>query len=154
MANWIKREMDEEEFYRHNKGMPPRHPAYNPFGYAPALATSNRTWAKWFARFILLSPVITILGLVLLLVVIPNKGIDPYQYNENGNFKIEKGDLDGALEDYTKALEVLPNDPVINFNRGYARHELGDIDGACIDFIKASKLGNTEAREALKAVCQ
>ena len=58
------------------------------------------------------------------------------------------------MVDYTKALEVLPNEPVINFNRGYTKYELGDIDGACVDFKKASKLGNKEGREAVKTVCQ
>ncbi len=146
--------MDEEEFYRRQKGMPGRQPTWNPFSYAPVLASSNRKWAKWFARFVLLSPVLTILGLILLSVLMPNKGIDPYQYNENGNLKIENGNFNGALDDYTKALEVLPNEPVINFNRGYTKYELGDIDGACVDFTKASKLGNKEGREAVKAVCQ
>ena len=45
--------MDEEKFYREQKQMPPRHPTYNPFGYAPILSSSNRKWAKWVARFIL-----------------------------------------------------------------------------------------------------
>ena len=44
--------------------MPPRHPTYNPFGYAPVLNTSNRKWAKWVARFILfLIPIVIIITL-------------------------------------------------------------------------------------------
>ena len=46
--------MDEEKFYKEQKHMPPRHPTYQPFGYGPVLNSSNRKWAKWVARFILL----------------------------------------------------------------------------------------------------
>ena len=142
--------MDEEEFYRRNKGMPGRQPTWNPFGYAPVLASSNSKWAKWFARIILLSiPISMIVG-----VLSPNSGIDPYQYNESGNSKMENGDVNGAMEDYTKALEVFPNDPVINYNRGVAKYNLGDTNGACIDFRKASKLGRNESLEAIQEVCQ
>ena len=56
--------MDEEKFYREQQQMPPRHPTYNPFGYAPVLNTSNRKWAKWVARFILfLIPIVIIISL-------------------------------------------------------------------------------------------
>ena len=145
--------MDEEEFYRRNTGMPGRQPTWNPFGYAPVLASSNGKWAKWFARIILLSiPISMIVG--FLSVLLPNSGIDPYQYNESGNSKMENGDFNGAIEDYTKALEVFPNDPVINYNLGVAKYNLGDTNGACIDFRKASKLGSKESREAIQEVCQ
>ena len=46
--------MDEEEFYKKQKNLPNKQPSYNPFGYAPLLASSNRKWARWFARFVLL----------------------------------------------------------------------------------------------------
>ena len=93
--------MDEEEFYRQSKDLPPRQPTYTPFGYAPALANSNRKWAKWFARFILLSPFITILGLFLLSLLMPNNEANPYKDNENGNLKFEQGNFNGALDEYT-----------------------------------------------------
>jgi len=58
--------MDEEEFYRRQNGMPRRQPTWNPFSYAPVLASSNRKWAKWVARFTLLFfvglIVVTIIG--------------------------------------------------------------------------------------------
>ena len=67
---------------------------------------------------------------------------------------MENGDVNGAMEDYTKALEVFPNEPAINLNRGYAKYKLGDMDGACVDFTKASKLGSKDAREGVQVVCQ
>ena len=57
--------MDEEEFYRRQNRMPGRQPTLNPI-HVPVLASSNRKWAKWVARFILLFfvglIVVTIIG--------------------------------------------------------------------------------------------
>ena len=46
--------MDEEEFYRRQNGMPGRQPTRVPFSYEQFFPSSNRKWAKWVARFILL----------------------------------------------------------------------------------------------------
>ena len=61
--------MDEEKFYREQKHMPPRHSTYQPFGYGPVLNSSNRKWAKWFARvmlFLLLLPLIMLIVGILI----------------------------------------------------------------------------------------
>ena len=61
--------MDEEKFYKEQKHMPPRHPTYQPFGYGPVLNSSNRKWAKWFARvmlFLLLLPLIMLIVGILI----------------------------------------------------------------------------------------
>ena len=64
------------------------------------------------------------------------------------------GDINGVMEDYTKALEVFPNDPVIKYKRGVAKYNFGDTKGKSTDFRKASKLGNKESRKAIQVVCQ
>jgi len=60
--------MDEEEFYK-IKNYPKRQPSYQPFGYGPVLNSSNRKWAKWFARvmlFLLLLPLIMLIVGILI----------------------------------------------------------------------------------------
>ena len=50
------------------------------------------------------------------------------------------GDLDGAIADYTKAIELDPNDLDSHNNRGLARQAKGDFDGAIADHTKAIEL--------------
>lgn len=51
-----------------------------------------------------------------------------------------KGDLDGAIQDYTEAIRLNPdNDPAYN-NRGVARKNKVDLDGAIQDFTEAIRL--------------
>jgi tetratricopeptide (TPR) repeat protein len=48
-----------------------------------------------------------------------------------------QGDLDGAIADFTKALEHNPRDASAYMNRGTARSARGDQDGAIADTTKA-----------------
>jgi tetratricopeptide (TPR) repeat protein len=47
------------------------------------------------------------------------------------------GDLDGAIEDYTQALELAPEDADILFNRGNAWLAKGEPQRAMADFVRA-----------------
>jgi tetratricopeptide (TPR) repeat protein len=47
------------------------------------------------------------------------------------------GDLDGAIEDYTQALELAPEDADILFNRGNAWLAKGESQRAMADFVRA-----------------
>jgi tetratricopeptide (TPR) repeat protein len=47
------------------------------------------------------------------------------------------GDLDGAIEDYTQALELAPEDAEILFNRGHAWLAKGEPPRAMADFARA-----------------
>jgi tetratricopeptide (TPR) repeat protein len=62
-------------------------------------------------------------------------------YANRGHFKISKRDYDGALEDYTKIIEL--NKTFIDgayYDRGLAKQAKGDFDGAIADFTKAVEL--------------
>jgi tetratricopeptide (TPR) repeat protein len=47
------------------------------------------------------------------------------------------GDLDGAIEDYTRALELAPEEADILFNRGNAWLAKGEFQRAMADFVRA-----------------
>jgi len=47
---------------------------------------------------------------------------------------------DGAISDYTKAIELNPNLASVYYNRGIAKKMKGDIEGANADFTKAKML--------------
>src|SRR4051812_8499870 len=53
-----------------------------------------------------------------------------------GNAKYAKGDFEGAIADYTQAIEASPKDPVPYFNRGNAKRKKGDLDGAIADYTQ------------------
>ena len=64
-------------------------------------------------------------------------------YNNRGLQRQSGGDLDGAIEDYTKALSVKANakvHAVAHNNRANARLAKSDIDGAIADYGKAIEL--------------
>ena len=61
-------------------------------------------------------------------------------YFERGNAKLHKGDLDGALADYDKAIELNPDYVVAYNNRGFTKSKKGDLDGALADCDKAIEL--------------
>ncbi|WP_163460233.1 tetratricopeptide repeat protein, partial [Escherichia coli] len=46
-------------------------------------------------------------------------------------------DATGAIEDYTKAIELNPNNANIYYNRGVEKEKLKDFQGALADYNKA-----------------
>jgi tetratricopeptide (TPR) repeat protein len=65
-------------------------------------------------------------------------------YNNRGNAGDDKGDLDGALKDYTEAIRLKPDDATAYYNRGIARRAKGDpasTKAAIADFQKYLDLG-------------
>ena len=58
-------------------------------------------------------------------------------------------DLDGALEDYNKTIELNPEYVDAYLNRGCLKRELKDYKGALEDFNKALEL-NPQFKEAKK----
>ena len=54
--------------------------------------------------------------------------------------KAENGDYYGAISDYTKVIEINPNDSTSYYNRGLAKHNLEDYYGAISDYTKAIEL--------------
>ena len=54
--------------------------------------------------------------------------------------KTEKGDYYGAISDYTKAIEINPQDGDAYNNRGNAKRKLKDNYGAIADYTKAIEI--------------
>ena len=61
-------------------------------------------------------------------------------YYNRGHDKAEKGDHYGAISDYTKAIEINPNDGYAFYNRGWSKDEIGDFYGAIFDYTKAIEI--------------
>jgi len=54
--------------------------------------------------------------------------------------KQTKGDLDGAIADHNRALELNPKSAGYYNNRGLAKRNKGDLDGAIADYDRALEL--------------
>ncbi|MDQ6703879.1 MAG: tetratricopeptide repeat protein [Pseudomonadota bacterium] len=71
----------------------------------------------------------------------PSPGTNvPAVYNNRGVAKVRKGDLGGAVMDFTSALNRNPNYADAFKNRGIVRHMQGDYDEAIADFNRALRL--------------
>jgi len=66
------------------------------------------------------------------------------------------GHFDGAIADYTKAIEINPKCASTYRNRGYARENKGDLVGAIMDFEQFLKLApnNSLAPELRKFIAE
>ncbi|MFO5473141.1 MAG: tetratricopeptide repeat protein, partial [Dolichospermum sp.] len=67
-------------------------------------------------------------------------------YNNRGIVRKQLGDKPGAIDDYTQAIKINPNDAKAYNNRGIVRSELGDKPGAIEDFNQAIKINPNEAK--------
>ena len=68
----------------------------------------------------------------------PNLNADTYL--NNGNSKYNLKDYYGAISDYTKAIEIDPNNANAYFNRGNSKYDLKDYYGAISDYTKAIEI--------------
>ena len=64
---------------------------------------------------------------------------DPRFYISRGTFKGKENNAD-AIEDYTKAIEIEPNNLFAYRLRADSKRKLGDYEGADEDYKKADKL--------------
>src|SRR2546421_2135171 len=64
----------------------------------------------------------------------------PADFVDSGNVKYRRGDLDGAIADYTHAIELDPKFARAYENRGVAKGAKRDPDGAIADLTRASDL--------------
>ena len=64
------------------------------------------------------------------------------------------GDLDGAIADFTKAIELDSKYGEAWLNRGVVKEMIRDTQGACQDWAKAADLGITAAGNYVKNQCQ
>jgi lipoprotein NlpI len=65
-----------------------------------------------------------------------------YQYAKRGAAYARNGHFDRAIADYTKAIEIDPNDSGVLTFRGYAYELKGDFDSAIADFTKAIEINS------------
>ena len=84
------------------------------------------------------------------------RGLDPLVANEKcklGGEKHDSNNFQGAIEEYTKAISLVTEDPMPYLLRGRSKQSLGDLKGACEDWKKAKELGLEEVTEVLKVLC-
>jgi tetratricopeptide (TPR) repeat protein len=70
---------------------------------------------------------------------------DAEAYKNRGDSYLAKGDFDGVIDDYTKAIEINPKDADAYNNRGYAYETKDDFDRAAADFTKAIEVNPKDA---------
>ena len=61
-------------------------------------------------------------------------------YSNRGAARSAQGDNEGAIADYTRAIEINPQLANAYANRGVVRNALGDKAGAIVDFQRAAEL--------------
>ena len=91
--------------------------------------------------------------LLLLLVPIVSFGQTVADLNNRGNAKQDNKDYYGAISDYSKAIELDPDDAGSYSNRGNAKNSLGDLNGACGDWRKAASLGSQNSAQMVRDRC-
>ena len=65
--------------------------------------------------------------------------------NNRGVARQDKGDLDGAIQDYNEAIRLKPDYAIAFLSRGTARRVKGDLDGAIQDDNQAIRLKPDDA---------
>ena len=74
-------------------------------------------------------------------------GIVAEAHNNRGIIYNKKGEIDRAIKDYSKSIELKPDFDHVYFNRGNAYHSKKDYDPAIADFTRAVEI-NPDLAEA------
>jgi len=61
-------------------------------------------------------------------------------YNCRGGMRYERGNLAGAMQDFTEAINIFPSFAEAYNNRGNVKDEMGNLEGAISDYTRAIKL--------------
>src|SRR6516225_4516392 len=61
-------------------------------------------------------------------------------YTSRGFARYQKGDVDGAMQDFERAIRINPGHASAYLDRGGARYAKGDIQGAIADWDKALRI--------------
>src|SRR5262245_33489941 len=80
---------------------------------------------------------------VFILILVPavcSANDEAITENNHGYVLYKKGDLDGAIASYSKAITLDPNFAMAYYNRGLAKREKSDLSGELADYDKAIEL--------------
>lgn len=94
-----------------------------------------------------------VLLVILLFVSILSYAQTAEVYNSRGLSKFDIKDYQGAIADFTKAIELIPNDDSAYYYRGLCKLMLNEKNSACLDFNKAKEFGNLEVDKMIKENC-
>lgn len=86
---------------------------------------------------------LSLLSLLVLLALTSAQAQNPgtaKEYLKRGITRFSKGDTDGAIGDFNKAIELNPQMAEAHLNRGKARRAKGNLDGAIEDYERAIEL--------------
>ena len=73
-------------------------------------------------------------------------------YFSRGLSQINLKDYNGAISDYTKLIELDPNEAEAYKNRAISKYYTNDLKGACEDARKSGSLGY-DASELIELAC-
>ena len=75
-------------------------------------------------------------------------------YFNRGNTYLKLESYRSAVENYTKAIHILPEHGNSYINRAFAQYNLGKKDFACADWRKAHELGVPSAKGYIEDYCK
>jgi len=103
---------------------------------------TGRFYCALLRLFLAISTPMNRLLLISLLLIMAGRafGDRAFDYYISGINREDRGDLDGALADYTKAIELKPDHAFAYNNRGVVKKAKGDLDGALADETRAIEL--------------
>ena len=74
-------------------------------------------------------------------------------YFSRGLSQINLKDYNGAISDYTKAIELDPNEAEAYKNRAISKYYTNDLKGACEDAKESASLLGDDDSQLVKVVC-
>ncbi|HNM01491.1 MAG TPA: tetratricopeptide repeat protein, partial [Leptospiraceae bacterium] len=69
----------------------------------------------------------------------------PEEHIENGEKLLKNGNFEGAVSSFSKAIDLVPDNPYYYYKRGRAYEESKDYEKALKDFVKGSSLDSKSA---------
>ncbi|HCI69562.1 MAG TPA: hypothetical protein DHV30_02750, partial [Balneola sp.] len=74
-------------------------------------------------------------------------------FDNRARLKVKTNDIEGAIEDYTKSIDLYNADPVVFKERGESYLKLEQTEKACSDFNKAKALDSEDVDELINEYC-
>ena len=79
---------------------------------------------------------------------------NPIYYDNRALSKAAKEDYAGAVDDFTKSIELYPNDPETYYQRALVKISMNNQYDACLDLKRADELGSSDAKADIKKHCK